>query len=255
MKIYAWNVNGLRACHRKKGFMPFVEAHRPDVLCLQEVRALPEQVPAEARSPRGMHPEWHPAEKKGYSGVTTFSATPPDAVVRGLDQERFDREGRVLRTDHGPVSVVNAYFPHGQRDHARLPFKTDFYRAMLAYGERLRRAGRLVVLCGDWNTAHRDIDLKNHTSNRKTSGFTEAERALLDEFESAGWVDVWRVRNPEAEVYTWWSSRAGVRARNVGWRIDMFLVDPETMKRVTDAAIHPDVMGSDHCPLSLELDV
>ncbi len=255
MRIYAWNVNGLRSCHRKEAFVPFVEAHRPDVLCLQEVRALPEQVPADARNPKGMHGEWHPAEKKGYSGVTTFSAAPPDAAVRGLDEERFDREGRVLRTDHGPVSVVNAYFPHGQRDHARLPFKTDFYRAMLAYGDRLRRAGRRVVLCGDWNTAHHDIDIKNHKSNRKTSGFTAPERALVDEFEAAGWVDVWRVRNPEAEVYTWWSSRKGVRERNVGWRIDYFLVDGETAKRVVDASIHTDVMGSDHCPIGLELDV
>lgn len=255
MRIYAWNVNGLRACHRKGGFLPFVEAHRPDVLCLQEVRALPDQVPDAARAPEGMHGEWNPAEKKGYSGVTTFSREAPDAVIRGLDEARFDSEGRVLRTDHGPVSVVNAYFPHGQRDHARLPFKTDFYRAMLRYGEALRAAGRRVVLCGDWNTAHHDIDIKNHTSNRKTSGFTAPERALLDEFEAAGWIDVWRVLHPEDEVYTWWSSRKGVRERNVGWRIDMFLVDPQTMKQVTGADIHTDVMGSDHCPLSLTLDV
>jgi len=255
VRIYAWNVNGLRACHRKDALLPFIAEHRPDVLCLQEVRALPDQVPADARAPHGMHGEWHPAEKKGYSGVTTFSAAAPDAVIRGLGDDRFDREGRVLRTDHGPVSVVNAYFPHGQRDHARLPFKTDFYRAMLACGEALRKAGRRVVLCGDWNTAHHDIDIKNHTSNRKTSGFTAPERALLDAFEAAGWVDIWRVLHPEHEVYTWWSSRKGVRERNVGWRIDMCLVDPETARRVTDASIHPEVMGSDHCPIAIELDI
>lgn len=255
MRIYAWNVNGLRSCDRKGAFVPFVEAHRPDVLCLQEVRARPEQVPEPARTPLGMHGEWHLAEKKGYSGVTTFSVGAPDAVRPGLGDARFDSEGRVIGTDHGPVTVVNAYFPHGQRDHARLPFKTDFYRAMLAHGEALRRAGRRVVLCGDWNTAHHDIDIKNHTSNRKTSGFTDAERALLDEFVEAGWVDIWRVLHPEDEVYTWWSSRKGVRERNVGWRIDMFLVDAETARAVTDARIHDEVMGSDHCPIALELDV
>lgn len=253
MRIFAWNVNGLRSCHRKGHFLPFVEAHRPDVLCLQEVRALPGQLPDEARSPGGMHGEWHVAEKKGYSGVTTFSRGVPDQAHHGIGDARFDSEGRVLLTDHGPVTVVNAYFPHGQRDHARLPFKTDFYRAILALGGALREAGRQVVLCGDWNTAHHDIDLKNHSSNRKTSGFTAPERALLDEFQAAGWVDVWRALHPEDEVYTWWSSRIGVREKNVGWRIDMFLVDGETMKRVRGAKIHTDVMGSDHCPIELEL--
>lgn len=255
MRIFAWNVNGLRACHRKGRFVPFVEAHRPDVLCLQEVRARPEQVPGPARAPRGMHGEWHLAEKKGYSGVTTFSVEPPDRAQHGIGEARFDAEGRVLITDHGPLTVVNAYFPHGQREHQRLPFKTDFYRAMLALGGRLRDAGRRVVLCGDWNTAHRDIDLKNHKSNRKTSGFTDAERALIDEFEAAGWVDAWRALHPEDEVYTWWSSRKGVRERNVGWRIDMFLVDAATMEAVRGARIHDDVMGSDHCPLEIELAV
>lgn len=253
MRLYAWNVNGLRSCHRKGELLPFIEAHRPDVLCVQEVRALPEQLPPEARAPGGLVGTWHPAERKGYSGVATFSATPPDGVEHGLGDPRFDAEGRVLTTHHGDITVINAYFPHGQRDHARLPFKTDFYRAILAHAGRLRAAGRAVVICGDYNTAHRDIDLENHASNRKTSGFTEPERALIDEFIAADWVDVWRALHPGEAVYTWWSSRKGVRARNVGWRIDMFFVDRPLMDRVADARIHGDVMGSDHCPIALEL--
>lgn len=254
MRVVSWNVNGIRACHRKGTFVPFVSENAPDVLCLQEIRALRKQCPA-AIGELGMHIEWHAAERAGYSGVATLSKQPPTRVEHGMGVDEIDREGRVLTTRHGAVTVVNCYFPHGQRDHARLPFKTDFYRAVLAHGERLRAAGEHVVICGDFNTAHHDIDLKNHKSNRKTSGFTEPERALLDEYVEAGWVDAWRRLNPEVEKYTWWSNRPGVRARDVGWRIDLAMVDAGLWPRVTGARIHTEVMGSDHCPIELELDV
>ncbi|MCB9527739.1 MAG: exodeoxyribonuclease III [Myxococcales bacterium] len=252
MRVFAWNVNGIRSCHRNGALLPFIEAEQPDVLCLQEVRALVDQCPEEVVA-RGMHIAWAAAEKPGYSGVATLSKRAPDGVEVGIGVPEFDREGRVLTTRHGDVTVVNVYFPHGQRDHARLPFKTAFYRAILAYGARLRAAGEQVVICGDYNTAHREIDLRNHKGNRKTSGFTEPERALIDEYLAAGWVDAWRALNPEVEAYTWWSNRPGVRARDIGWRIDLALVDPMLWRRVRGARIHGAVMGSDHCPIELEI--
>lgn len=254
MRVTSWNVNGIRACHRKGTFVPFVSQSAPDVLCLQEIRARATQCPDEIGA-LGLHIEWHAAERGGYSGVATLSKAAPDRVEHGIGDPEIDREGRVLTTRHGGLTVVNCYFPHGQRDHARLPFKTAFYRAVLAHGARLRSAGEAVVICGDFNTAHHDIDLKNHTSNRKTSGFTAPERALLDEYVEAGWVDAWRRLNPGVETYTWWSNRPGVRARDVGWRIDLAMVDEALWPRVTGARIHTDVMGSDHCPIELELDV
>jgi len=182
MKIVSWNVNGIRACHRKGEFLSLLERLEPDLLCIQETKAWPEQLGADLLEDHGYHVTWAVAEKKGYSGVATFSKTTPDSVTVGFDEERFDREGRVITTIHGQVAVVNAYFPNGQRDHARLPYKTDFYRRMLAHGQSLEKAGFGVVICGDWNTAHHEIDLKNWRSNRKTSGFTEPERALITEF-------------------------------------------------------------------------
>lgn len=257
MRIYSWNVNGLRSCHRKGAFIPFVEGHRPDVLCLQEVRALPEQLADEVRQPvldgEPMHATWHPAEKKGYSGVATLSRAQPDEVIIGLGEPRFDTEGRLLTTRFGNLVVINGYFPHGKRNHERLPYKTDFYRALYAFANTQRDAGRQVVITGDWNTAHHDIDIKNHKSNRKTSGFTQPERDLVTEFADAGWIDAFRRLHPTDEVYSWWSQRAGVRARNVGWRIDMHWVDPSLWPKVTGAPIHTDVMGSDHCPIALHL--
>ncbi|MCB9554218.1 MAG: exodeoxyribonuclease III [Myxococcales bacterium] len=253
MRVFAWNVNGIRSCHRRGCLLPFIEAERPDVLCLQEVRALVDQCPGEIAA-LGYDVAWAAAEKPGYSGVATVSRVAPERVVVGLGDPAFDAEGRVLTTRHRGVTVVNAYFPHGQRDHARLPFKTAFYRAILAYGAKLRAAGEAVVICGDWNTAHREIDLKNHKGNRKTSGFTEPERALVDEFVAAGWVDAWRAQNPDVEQYTWWSNRPGVRERDVGWRIDLAFVDPTLWRRVRATRIHGAVLGSDHCPIELEID-
>lgn len=252
MRVFSWNVNGIRSCHRRGNLLPFIESFQPDVLCLQEVRALVDQCPGEIAA-MGYDIVWAAAEKAGYSGVATLSRIPPSRVVVGLGDAEFDREGRVVTTRHGEVTVVNCYFPHGQRDHGRLPYKTAFYRAILAYGARLRAEGEQVVICGDWNTAHREIDLRNHASNRKTSGFTDAERALLDEFAAEGWVDAWRVQNPDVEAYTWWSSRFGVRERDIGWRIDLAWVDPVLWPRVRGARIHGSVMGSDHCPIELEI--
>lgn len=254
MKLMSWNVNGIRSVHRKGEFISLLESHEPDVLCIQETKAWPEQLGEDLLSEHGYHVVWAQAEKKGYSGVATFSKVAPDSSEVGLDIEQFDREGRVVITRYGDLTVLNGYFPNGQRDHARLPYKTDFYRALLTWGEAERAAGQKVVICGDWNTAHHEIDLKNWKTNRKTSGFTVPERDLITEFTDRGWHDVYRRLNPEAgDMYTWWSNRAGVRDRNIGWRIDYHFVSDELWGRVEDASIHTQVMGSDHCPIELNL--
>jgi exodeoxyribonuclease-3 len=258
MRLFTWNVNGIRSVGRK-GLLEWLAAEQPDVLCVQETKATAEQFETQAVRDLGYDVQWHAAVKPGYSGVATFSrgaaAAPPGTTVLGLGEARFDDEGRVLVTRHGDVTVINAYFPNAQRDLGRLDYKTDFYRAMLAFAERRRAAGETVVICGDWNTAHRAIDIENWRGNQKASGFTPGERALVDEYLAAGWVDVFRALHPElARQYSWWSNRPGVREKNVGWRIDYHVVAAETMPRVRAARIHMEVLGSDHCPVELALD-
>jgi len=251
MRIFSWNVNGFRAAW-KKGLAEFLAQGDADVLCLQEIKARPEQLDADQLAAHGYHAVWNPAEKPGYSGTATLSKRPPDEVILGLGDPQFDSEGRVTATRHGDLWVVGAYFPHGQRDFARMPYKVDFFHAMLAYGARLRAAGHPVVICGDWNVAHTEQDIKNAKSNRTTSGFTPADCALLDEFVAAGWIDTFRRQHPdERDVYSWWSNRPGVRDRNIGWRIDYHFTTPETWPRIQDTRIHMDVRGSDHCPVEV----
>ena len=252
MRWLSWNVNGVRAATRK-GFIDWFEETKPDVLCLQETKARPDQVDAIVAEPPGYHAVWAPAVKPGYSGVATYSRQPPDEVVIGLGDARFDDEGRTIITRYGDVTLFNGYFPNSRRDLARVDFKTDFYRLLRIEADARRDRGEHVVICGDWNTAHRPIDLRNWKANQKASGFLPEERALIDEYVDAGYVDVFRHLNPELDgAYTWWSNRAGVRARNVGWRIDYHFVDDGFMSRVIDARIHAAVMGSDHCPIELE---
>jgi len=254
MKIISWNVNGIRACHRKGEFLKLIEIHQPDFLCVQETKAWPEQLDEDLLTDHGYHVTWAKAEKKGYSGVATFARQSPDASTVGFGIEKFDREGRVVISEIGTITLVNAYFPNGQRDHARLPYKTDFYRAMLTFAEAERTRGQRVIICGDWNTAHHEIDLKNWKSNRKTSGFTEPERALITEFCDAGYLDTFRTLYPTRDdIYTWWSNRSGVRDRNIGWRIDYVFASEDLRAHIVDARIHDKQLGSDHCPIELEL--
>ncbi|MEE2757975.1 MAG: exodeoxyribonuclease III [Myxococcota bacterium] len=254
MKLISWNVNGIRACHRKGAFLSLIEREKPDVLCVQETKAWPEQLDADLLFEHGYDVVWAKAEKKGYSGVATFCRAAPHASVIGMGIPEFDREGRVVQSKWDGLTLINAYFPNGQRDHARLPYKTEFYRSMLTLAETERAQGQEVIICGDWNTAHHEIDIRNWKTNRKTSGFTDFERALITEFCDAGYVDVFRRLNPDlADRYTWWSNRVGVRERNIGWRIDYHFVSEGLWPRVSTAAIHDQVMGSDHCPIELLL--
>ncbi len=254
MDVVSWNVNGIRAC-AKKGFLDWLAQRRPDVLMLQETKAWPEQLTSELLVDHGYHCSWAQAEKKGYSGVSTWSLKEPDQVHVGLGDTRFDREGRTVVTDHGRLRIFNGYFPNGQRDHGRVPYKLDYYAAMLEAAEAARQEGRYVLVSGDWNTAHRAIDLARPKQNRKTTGFLPHECAWMDRWFDAGYHDSFRTLHPDAEgAYSWWSFRSGARERNVGWRIDYHVVSDELLPLVTSASIETEILGSDHCPVTIELD-
>jgi len=256
MRILSWNVNGLRACERQ-GFSSWLAGCGADVVGLQEVRAHPGQLPAHLVRPEGWHAHWSSAERGGYSGVGLLSRRPPDAVATSLGVDAFDREGRLQIARFGRLVVANVYFPNGsgkERDNGRVPFKLDFYGALFERLQRLRRGGARVLVMGDFNTAHREIDLARPKANVKTSGFLPEERAEIDRWIRAGWVDVFRRARPEGGHYTWWSQRQGARERNVGWRIDYVLASKAARPYVREAFHHPEVRGSDHCPIGVDLD-
>ncbi len=256
MRLVSWNVNGLRACARK-GFGRFLSKSRADVVALQEVRAFPEQLEAATRKPRGWHAAFSPAERPGYSGVAIFSRQPPDRVVDTLGEARFDAEGRFIVAHFGRLAVASVYFPKGsgrERDNSRVPYKLDFYAAVFERMQRLRRRGPVYVV-GDYNTAHEAIDLARPKTNQKSSGFLPEERAEMSRWLDAGWVDTFRAQHPqEVGHYTWWRQFGGARENNVGWRIDYVLASPSAARRVRDAFIWPDQLGSDHCPVGVDID-
>lgn len=251
MKIITWNVNGIRAA-LKKGVKEWLLDQAPDVACLQETRVLPdEQLTADQRNVPGYETIWNPAQKKGYSGVSTWMRETPLEFSLGLGAERFDVEGRVIRTLHPDFYLYNIYFPNGQRGHDRVQYKLEFYDLLLETCDALHAAGKSVIITGDFNTAHNPIDLKNDKSNETTSGFLPEERAKIDEYMEHGFVDPFRVLYPDKEQYSWWSFRGNARANNTGWRIDYFLISENLMPRVKDVTIYDQVTGSDHCPVEL----
>lgn len=252
MKLLSWNVNGIRACGRK-GFTDWFAEQGADVVCVQETKAHPEQLGDDLLHPEGYHSYWHSAQKKGYSGVATYTRRRPTRVIEGLGIPRFDREGRVLITEFRNLAVVNAYFPNSQHDHARLRYKLEFCRAIRRRLDAYRAEGRHVVLCGDHNIAHREIDLARPGDNKNNAGFLPQERGWMERLVRAGWIDTFRARCDEPGHYTWWSQRFGVRERNIGWRLDYFFINPELRRRLRDASIQPEVVGSDHCPVGMEL--
>jgi exodeoxyribonuclease-3 len=252
MRILSWNVNGMRAVV-KKGFFDWLKSESPDVVCLQEVKARTEDLEDSIRNPEGYHAVWNSAQRRGYSGVAVFMKKKPKAVHFGIGIDRFDLEGRVIRIEFQDFDLLNVYFPNGTSGSERLEYKMEFYSAFLEYCEQLRTEGRELVITGDVNTAHKAIDLRNPKANEKNSGFLPEERAWVDKFVSHGYVDSFRVFHPEPDQYTWWSYRFNVRAKNVGWRIDYFFVTEKLMQNVKDSFIQPDVMGSDHCPIGLDI--
>ena len=257
MRLVSWNVNGIRSV-AAKGFLHWLASERPDVLGIQEMKAKEDQIPAELTSgleAAGYTVHWFPAERPGYSGTATFSRKPPKSVRRGMGVAEFDREGRTLVTDHGDFLFVNCYFPNGKSGQERLDYKMRFKEAIADFCDGLRKKEkREVVLCGDVNTAHREIDLARPAENVEVSGFMPLERARIDRFLARGWVDSFRLVHPDQkDAYSWWSFRSGARKRNVGWRIDYHFVSEGLKGSVKEAWIKPEIQGSDHCPVGLVL--
>jgi exodeoxyribonuclease-3 len=250
MKIYSWNVNGIRAAE-KKGFLDWMENIDADIVCLQETKAKEEQLSEALLNIPEYSAQWHSAEKPGYSGVVTYTRKEPSYVQKGLGIEKFDREGRVLISEYENFLLYNIYFPNGQMSQERLDYKLEFYENLLVILDEQVASNVNVVITGDWNTAHKEIDLARPKDNEKTSGFLPEERALIDKYIEHGYVDTFRYFHPEPDRYSWWTYRFGARSRNVGWRIDYFFVNEGFMDLVLEADIHDEIMGSDHCPISL----
>jgi exodeoxyribonuclease-3 len=250
MQIITWNVNGLRAA-LAKGAKDWLLAQQADVICLQEIKVRPEQLAEEQRSLPGYQVCWNPAERPGYSGVATFLRQPPLDLKFGLGVPRFDIEGRLIRSRHPDFLLYNVYFPSGQRGLERVSYKLDFYARLLEVCDALHVEGESLVITGDFNTAHREIDLRNPKQNVKTSGFLPEERAWVDTYLAHGFVDAYRHLYSQRVQYTWWTYRANARARGIGWRLDYFLVSENLLPRIKDVIIHEEVLGSDHCPVSL----
>ncbi len=252
MKLYSWNVNGLRAA-LKKNFRAWLLASGADVVCLQETKATPEQIPDADREPENFASIWCSSTvKKGYSGVATYFKQQPLSHSQELPDTAFQGEGRLLLSEYPDFFLFNVYFPNGQMNDDRLQYKLAYYDAFLAYAQELRKQ-KPIVVCGDFNTAHKAIDLARPKQNEDTSGFLPIERAWLDKLVAHGYIDTFRMFDDGPDNYTWWSFRANARAKNVGWRIDYFFVSDELKDQVVKAWIEPDVTGSDHCPLGLEL--
>ena len=249
-KILCWNVNGIRAV-QGKGFLEWLYAESPDILCLQETKAHPEQLSEDLREPRGYHSYWNNPERKGYSGVATFSKEPPRLVEYDFGAPEFDTEGRIIITEYPEFTLCNIYFPNGKKDGIRLQYKLDFYDAFLDFADSLKAKGSKLIICGDYNTAHKEIDLARPKENAKVSGFLPVERDWMDKLVAHGYIDTFRHFNREPHQYTWWDIKTGARARNVGWRIDYFFVTENLVNSISRAFIMSGVMGSDHCPIGI----
>jgi exodeoxyribonuclease III len=252
VRIMSWNVNGVRSA-AKKGFLEWLSEEAPDVCCLQEIKAHPDVLEKSLLTPFGYKSYWFPAQKPGYSGTAVYTKIEPVSIKNGMDIDIFDSEGRVLAVEFPRFTVVNAYFPNSQREHTRLGYKLEFCQSMLKFLEGMRKAGKKVLLCGDFNIAHKEIDLKNPKSNVNNAGFLPEERAWMDEFVARGWVDTFREFTKDPGHYTWWSYRPGVREKNIGWRLDYHCVNREFMPHVKKSFIQCEVMGSDHCPVAVDL--
>lgn len=255
MKIYSWNINGIRACH-KKGFLDWVEKTNPDILCMQEVRADLDQIPEDAREPFGYTAIWNPAERKGYSGTGIYTRVPPLEINLGLGDPEFDVEGRMIQLVFESWVLNGIYFPNGSSSEERLDYKLRYYDAFLENANSWIRRGKHVVTLGDFNTCHKEIDIARPKENEGNSGFLPIERAWMDKFTESGFVDTYRRLNPsKSDIYTWWSNRGGARPRNIGWRIDYCFVDQGLADQIQSAEIHDQVQGSDHCPVSVDLNI
>ena len=255
MKLLCWNVNGLRSILHK-GFLDWLRGEDADIVCIQETKASEDQVPSNVKHIPGYHTYFtSPHEKKGYSGVGLFTKEEPESVSYGFGIKKFDTEGRTIIADYGKFVLMDIYFPNGKMSQERLDYKMAFYDVFLDYADGLKKEGRKVIICGDMNTAHTELDIARPRENSKYSGFLPEERAWMDRFEAHGFIDTYRVFEKEGGHYTYWDMRTGARKRNVGWRIDYFYISDNLRKDLRSAFIEADVMGSDHCPVGIDLAV
>ena len=254
IKLFSWNVNGIRAAH-KKGLLEWIKEVEPSMLCIQETKAHPDQLVKNLIDFPGYSSYFSSAERKGYSGTALYSVIEPNSVEHGFGIEKFDIEGRILCAHYDDFTLINIYYPNGKQSPERLQYKMDFYDAFLDWADRMKDTGKKLIICGDVNTAHKEIDLARPKPNEKTSGFLPEERAWIDKFISHGYLDTFRIFNRDGGNYTWWDMITRARERNVGWRIDYFFVCESMRERVIAADIHADIMGSDHCPISLTIEI
>ncbi len=251
-KIISWNVNGIRAV-QKRGLLEWLYEASPDILCIQEIKAHPEQLDKDLTEPEGYYAYWNYPERKGYSGVSTFTAKEPLSVQYDFNTLKSYQEGRTIITEYEEFILMNIYFPNGKKDEERLDYKMEFYDAFLEYVKPLLEKDKKIIVCGDVNTAHKEIDLARPKANEKVSGFLPIEREWIDRFISHGFVDTFRHLHQEPEQYTWWDMKSRARERNVGWRIDYFFISENLLSSLSEAFIMQEVTGSDHCPIGIVL--
>lgn len=252
MRLVSWNVNGIRAIS-KKGFFEWMERDHADIVCIQETKCHPEQLTEKQLNPLGYTSYWCSAEKKGYSGVAVYTKSTPKHVEYVLGEKSLDHEGRTLMLEFHDFVLFNIYFPNGGSGNKRVPFKMKFYDHFLKVAAKLYKAGKKVIVCGDFNTAHQEIDLARPKENSKNTGFLPEEREWITKMINAGFIDTFRHFHSASDHYTWWDYKTKARERNVGWRIDYFFVSENTKSDLTDAFILNNIMGSDHCPLGITI--
>ncbi len=268
MKIVSWNINGFRAITGQNKqrrldkitdnnkLLEYIQNENPDIICLQETKAHPEQINEDRRVIPGYTDYWYSCKiKKGYSGVVTYSKIKPEKVNTEFSEPKFDDEGRFIELDFGDFSIMNIYFPNGTSGMERVDYKLDFYDALFAYTGKLKAKGKKLIICGDYNTAHNEVDLARPKENVKNSGFMPIEREKIDWIVKNGYVDSFREFSKERGQYTWWSNRMGARDRNIGWRIDYHMVSENLMPSVKNSIHRPEVMGSDHCPIVIDVNI
>lgn len=252
-KLVSWNVNGIRAV-TKKGFVDYLDKEQPNIICLQEIKAEKDQFPLEVLEHENYHTYISSAQKKGYSGVCIMTQEKPIKVIHDIGIDKFDSEGRTIIAEFKDFVLINGYFPNGQRDHARVDYKLEYYQEILNIFHTYREKKKHVFVTGDLNTSHTEIDLANPKTNQKSTGFLPREREWIDKYIEEGMIDTFRHFYPEKTgEYTWWTYRNDCRERNIGWRLDYFMTNKTNLKNITDCVHRPDVMGSDHCPVEIHL--
>lgn len=254
MKIISWNINGIRAV-QKKGFLDWFKKQRADIICVQETKAQVDQLDDELINIPGYISYFNSAEKKGYSGVAIWTKEVPSRVVIKMGSKHLDNEGRLLQLDFKKFTLLNVYFPNGGQGDHRLQYKMEFYDKFLKHIDKLKKQNKKIIFCGDVNTAHQEIDLARPKENENNTGFLPEERAWLDKVVANDYLDTFRIFNKKGDNYTWWDYKTRARERNVGWRIDYFFISRNLKSKIIKANIHDKVMGSDHCPISIELNI